>query len=49
MGKYPCRGCKYFKECGNSNRTVPCDGRQPGYVNKTKELKQRLHDAVYKK
>lgn len=25
--KKPCNGCIYFKECGNTNRTMPCDGR----------------------
>ena len=25
--KYPCRGCKYFSECGDNERTHPCDGR----------------------
>lgn len=28
MALYPCRNCKYFKECGNTNRTVPCNGRE---------------------
>lgn len=32
--KHPCQGCKYFKACGNSNRTEYCDGRD---TNKTKE------------
>lgn len=27
MSKKPCIGCIYFKECGNTNRTVPCNGR----------------------
>ena len=25
--KHPCIGCIYFKACGNTNRTVLCDGR----------------------
>ena len=25
---HPCQNCKYFKACGNSNRTMPCDGRE---------------------
>lgn len=25
--KHPCIGCIYFKACGNTNRTMPCDGR----------------------
>ena len=28
MVKKPCNNCKYFKECGNTNRTVPCAGRE---------------------
>lgn len=28
MSKYPCRGCKYFNACGNTNRTMPCKGRE---------------------
>lgn len=26
--KHPCVNCKYFKVCGNTNRTVPCNGRE---------------------
>ncbi len=26
--KHPCQGCVYFAACGNTNRTVPCEGRQ---------------------
>lgn len=25
--KKPCIGCIYYKVCGNTNRTKPCDGR----------------------
>ena len=25
---HPCQNCKYFKACGNSNRTMPCAGRE---------------------
>ena len=36
MAKYPCRGCIYFKVCGENTRTYPCTGR------KTKrEVKQK--------
>ena len=27
--KYPCRNCAYFDACGDSERTMPCKGRQP--------------------
>lgn len=26
--QYPCRGCVYFKECGDNMRTMPCEGRR---------------------
>lgn len=26
--KKPCINCKYFKQCGNTNRTEPCQGRE---------------------
>lgn len=25
--KHPCVGCIYFNACGNTNRTMPCEGR----------------------
>lgn len=28
MPIYPCRGCVYFKACGENTRTVPCYGRK---------------------
>jgi hypothetical protein len=28
MAKHPCISCKYFKVCGNTNRTMPCAGRE---------------------
>ena len=27
MPKYPCRGCVYYKVCGENTRTAPCYGR----------------------
>lgn len=27
MSQYPCRNCIYYKECGESTRTMPCKGR----------------------
>lgn len=26
--KKPCIGCVYYKVCGSTNRTKPCDGRE---------------------
>lgn len=34
--KHPCIGCIYYKACGNTNRTVPCDGR----MTKTQKAKE---------
>jgi hypothetical protein len=28
MPIHPCIGCIYLKVCGNTNRTVPCYGRE---------------------
>lgn len=25
---HPCQNCIYFKACGETNRTQPCEGRQ---------------------
>lgn len=35
MPKYPCRGCIYFKACGDNSRTHPCEGRQTKSQKKT--------------
>lgn len=34
--KHPCVGCIYFKACGNTNRTAPCNGR----MTKTQKAKE---------
>lgn len=36
MALYPCRGCIYFKVCGENMRTMPCNGR----VTKTDKKKE---------
>lgn len=28
MTIHPCVGCVYYVACGNTNRTMPCEGRQ---------------------
>lgn len=38
--KKPCVGCVYFKECGNTNRTMPCNGRVTK-SEKKREIKER--------
>lgn len=40
MCQHPCIGCVYFKECGNTNRTMPCEGRM------TKMDKKRRDDLI---
>lgn len=35
--KFPCRNCIYFKACGESIRTYPCEGRKT-----EKEKKQEM-------
>ena len=35
--KKPCINCIYFKACGDSNRTAPCDGR----MTKTEKRKEK--------
>lgn len=34
--KKPCVGCVYFKQCGNTNRTQECKGRQTKTKTKNK-------------
>ena len=35
--KKPCVGCIYFKVCGNTNRTMPCEGRMTKSEKKKEE------------
>lgn len=37
--KHPCIGCIYFKVCGETNRTMPCEGR------KTKSEKKKENNS----
>ena len=37
--KHPCVGCIYFKACGETNRTMPCEGRMTKSEKKKEELK----------
>lgn len=39
--KYPCRGCVYFKACGENTRTAVCNGRQTKTDKKRKEGKRQ--------
>ena len=35
--KHPCIGCVYFNACGETNRTMPCDGRMTQFERKAAE------------
>lgn len=37
MAKRPCVGCVYYTACGNTNRTMPCNGGQTKSEKKRKE------------
>jgi len=37
MCQYPCRNCVYYKECGESTRTMPCNGRMTKTDKKRRE------------
>lgn len=37
--RYPCRGCIYFKACGENTRTYPCEGRK---TKREKEAEKRV-------
>lgn len=39
--KHPCISCIYFKACGQTNRTMPCEGRITK-SEKNKELRKLL-------
>lgn len=42
--QFPCRNCIYFKSCGESTRTMPCNGR----VTKTEKEKRRKRCKIWK-
>jgi hypothetical protein len=37
--KHPCINCIYLKACGETNRTMPCNGRMTKTEKKREELK----------
>ena len=39
--KFPCRNCIYFKACGESTRTTPCEGRKTEKEKKREEKKEK--------
>jgi hypothetical protein len=40
MPTHPCINCIYFKACGETNRTEPCEGR----VTKSQKKKEKQND-----
>lgn len=42
MAKRPCIGCIYFEACGDTNRTMPCDGR----VTKSEKKKVKYYHMI---
>lgn len=38
--KKPCIGCIYFKVCGSTTRTQPCDGRMTKSEKKKEDSKK---------
>ena len=46
MAKYPCRGCVYFKACGELTRTMPCAGRKTKREQKHERNARRALQAV---
>ena len=43
--KHPCINCIYFKACGDTTRTMPCEGRMTK-SEKKKENKECLKDTL---
>ena len=39
--KHPCQGCIYFKQCGETTRTMPCAGRKTKSEKKREEKKEK--------
>jgi len=46
MAIHPCRGCVYFKACGELTRTMPCAGRKTKREEKRERNTQRPLQAV---
>ena len=48
MPIHPCVGCVYFKECGNTNRTMPCKGRVTKSERKKAYVQERANSYKIK-
>lgn len=42
-----CIGCKYYNQCGDSQRTVPCNGRESARGVGRPSAYERARAAVY--
>ena len=42
--KFPCRSCIYFKVCGKSTHTYPCEGRKTEKEKKQEEKKEKKNE-----
>ena len=46
MVKHPCQGCIYYKTCGESTRTAPCEGRK---TKREAEKEKRYEELLNRK
>ena len=47
--KHPCMGCVYFNAGGETNRTMPCDGRMTQSEHKAAEKAEQEKKQNHKK
>lgn len=47
--KHPYMGCVYFNACGETNRTMPCDGRMTQSERKAAEKTEQKKNKTTKK
>jgi hypothetical protein len=45
--KHPCINCIYFKACGETTRTMPCEGRMTKSEKKKEVTNERIHNNSY--
>lgn len=45
MAQKPCINCKYFDACGNTNRTIPCNGRVTKGEDKRNKKEEKKHES----
>ena len=44
---HPCINCIYFKACGETTRTMPCNGRMTKSEKKKEVTNERIHNTSY--